>query len=324
MHKLDHRQSSSASTVPFVIGACVLWASAFPVIKIGLRLEYAGPLTFAGLRFILAGCMLLPFCGGLGALRAAIAGHWRLIALVSALQTVMLYSMFFLGMNIVSGAQGAIVSGASPLVAAVLAHWMMADDRMTAGKFSTIMLGMAGVAIIALATKPWQPTGRRELLGMALVLGGTTSSAMSAIVVARNRRPVNPLILNSLQMGLGGMVLLAIGMNCERLPTSLPPRKFLTVLAWLATISAVGFSTWFWLLKREKVSRLSMWKFLLPALGVILSWMFVPGEGPQWVTGTGMVCVAAAVLLNQLLVRRLPAEAASEGSAGEISSGIVT
>lgn len=287
---------SAARAAPLAIVSCSLWSTGFVVIKLGL--QHAPPLTFAGWRFMLAGCLLLPLCGGPGNIVSALRNHWRLIVVVGLCQTVVLYGTLFWGLKLLAGAQAAIITGASPLVAAMFAHMLMADDRMSRGKAAAIAMGMTGIVIIAVASKPWQPAGLASLGGMGLLMVGTCSSAIASIFVARKGRVMSPVVLCSMQMLLGGVVLTTAGAVVEGLPQSLPPVAFFLEIGWLAMVSAVGFSIWFFLLRHVKVSRLSMWKFLMPVFGTILSWSFLPGESPELATIAGMVCVATAVLLS--------------------------
>ena len=104
----------------WAILACVLWGSAFPAVRIAL--QYAPPLLTAGLRFILAGLLLLPLCGRPAAMCVSLRKHWRLVLTVSFLQTTLLYGTFFLGMSLIQGAQGAVIIGSAPLVSAMMAH----------------------------------------------------------------------------------------------------------------------------------------------------------------------------------------------------------
>ena len=75
-------------TIFLAIIACLLWSSAFAGIKIGLR--YTTPLQFAGIRFMLAGLLILPFCGDLSVYLRDVIAHHRTVALVSFFQTTLL------------------------------------------------------------------------------------------------------------------------------------------------------------------------------------------------------------------------------------------
>lgn len=295
----------SASHSAWACGACLLWSTAFPAAKIALA--SMPPITLAGMRFTLAGMLLMPLCGSPAKLLGSVRRAWPIVLGVSLFQTFLLYGTFFAGLARVGGAQGAIVIGSAPLVAALLAHCLMHDDRMNWGKTASIVLGMAGVAVLALASNPWTPTGRGELVGIALLLAGVISSGLAGIVVSRTRGAIHPMHLNATQMLMGGLVLLACGLTTERLPAHWPTPSFFAAWTWLAVISATGFTIWFTLLQRVKVSQVNMWKFLIPAFGATLSWLILPGESPTAATVVGSVCVAAALLLSNRLNARKPA-----------------
>ncbi len=281
---------------PLAILACLLWSSAFAAVKTGLR--DMTPFAFAGVRFMLAGLILLPLCGRLRTIRAGLRSQWRVIALVCLFQTIILYGAAFYGMTLVGGAQAAVIIGSAPLVTALLAHVMVPGDRMRLAKTGAIALGMAGVVILAAASKPWSPAGLRALGGMGLLMVGVVAGQLGNIFVARHRGEFSPLLVNSVQMGVGGVVLFAAALAVEG-PPALPPVRFLLPLIWLAGVSAAGFSIWFHLLRKVKVSQLNVWKFLIPLFGAIFSWLLLAAESPDVVTVVGMVCVVTAVLLAQ-------------------------
>jgi len=130
--------SKLKGTVFLAIIACLLWASAFAVIKIGL--QYTTPLRFAGLRFILAGLMVIPLIGSYKTVFQYIKNNFRLILLIAFLQTFVQYTLFYSGLNLVPGALGAIIIGAGPLFIAFTAHFLMPGDRLTLSKLGVIFL----------------------------------------------------------------------------------------------------------------------------------------------------------------------------------------
>ncbi|MGQ9852432.1 MAG: DMT family transporter [Candidatus Oleimicrobiaceae bacterium] len=278
------------------LGACILWSTAFAGVKFGLH--FVRPLSFAGVRFLVSGLLLLPFACRLPRVGAELRAGMRTVLLVALFQSVLLYASFFLGMTLVSGALGAIVVGASPLIAAVVAHLAMDNDAMTLPKATAIVGGMVGISIISLSREPWTATGLRELLGVILLLLGALFSAVGNVVVARDNRRVHPVLLTAAQFSIGGLVLLALGMTVEGPPHLRLPLAFYGALLWLATLSAAAFSIWFFLLTVPgvKVSELNLWKFVIPVFGALFSWLLLPEEKPDLYAVLGMVCVACSVL----------------------------
>jgi len=154
LHKKVKRKIFS-STVFLAIVACILWATAFSGIKIGLR--YTPPLQFAGLRFFISGLLLLPFIRQL-TLKIAIAKkYWKQVVVVAILQITLQYTLFYTGLSLVPGALSAMVVGSGPLFVTLVAHFMLKNDRLTLQKSYSIALGLVGVVIISLSRKnlPW-------------------------------------------------------------------------------------------------------------------------------------------------------------------------
>ncbi|MDD5456843.1 MAG: DMT family transporter [Candidatus Margulisbacteria bacterium] len=279
------------------ISACLLWATAFAGIKAGLK--YASPLDFAGLRFILAGLMLLPFCGGLSSSFKSIMSNYKTILSLSLFQTILLYGSFFWGMELVPGALGAIVVGSTPLITAITAHFLMPDDKLNPQKMTFILFGLLGIVIISISRHPLTSAGLKELGGIGLLIFGNIASAIGNVIVAKDKKVENPVLLNSVQMLIGGIFLLFISIPFEGLPEFIFPLPFYLILLWLSFISALAFSIWFFLLKKTtiRVSGLNMWKFIIPVFGAMLSWILISSEKPDIYQMLGMVFVAISIFL---------------------------
>ncbi|MCP4199900.1 MAG: DMT family transporter [Proteobacteria bacterium] len=293
--------------------ACILWSTAFVAIKIGL--EYSSPLFFAGVRFMISGLILLPFCGGIAVFFREVTAQIKTVLLVSLFQTFLLYALFYTGMTMVSGAFSAIVIGSSPLVASLMAHIFMKDDKLNRRKASFISLGIGGIAILSFSRSPWGMSGTTaELLGILILLVSTVSSAAGNIVVAKTNRKVNPFVLNSAQLFLGGFCLFVISIPMEGVPATSYQFDFYVSLLWLSILSAATTSIWFSLLRKPevKVSELNVWKFIVPVFGAILSWIMLPGESPELVSVIGMALVAVSIVLFNLSEEKRKSAAKSD------------
>lgn len=277
--------------------ACLLWSSSFVTVKHAL--EHQSPLNLAGMRFVLAGLIQIPLCGSLLAPFRMIREEFRTVLLVSIFHTIYLYGTFFIGMVWVRGAEGAIMIGVGPLASALMAHVMMHDDKMQRRTLLSIAIGMAGVVFISLASKPWNPVGFKEFIGLMLLLSGAVVSAVGNIVVAKRKGGLHPVALNSAQMLVGGVVLLLIAFPVEGMPAFDLPAAFYGQLLWLATISATAFAIWFHLLSKIKVSKLNLWKFIIPLSGAALSWLLLPDESPTLPSLIGMALIVAGIVIGQ-------------------------
>ena len=277
--------------------ACLLWSTAFVTVK--RALEHQTPLTLAGTRFVLAGLIQIPFCKHWLAPWKLLRREFTTVLLVSLFHTIYLYAAFFLGMSLVRGAEGAIMIGAGPLCAALVAHLLMHDDKLQRKTLTSIGFGMAGIALISLSAKPWNPVGLKEFGGLMLLLSGSVVSAVGNVVVAKRKGGLPPVALNSAQMLIGGAALMLIALPFEGIPQFQLPASYYGLLLWLAIISAAAFTIWFHLLGRMKVSKLNLWKFLIPLSGAGLSWLLLPDESPSLPSLAGMGLIVIGIIVGQ-------------------------
>src|SRR5690554_6940274 len=104
------------STTFLAIVAAWLWSTPFVGVKI--ELEYHTLLQFAVVRFFFSGFFLFIFLGVLKRFINEIKAHWNFVIWVSIVQVFMQYALFYIGLDLVPGALGAMVIGSSPLFVA--------------------------------------------------------------------------------------------------------------------------------------------------------------------------------------------------------------
>lgn len=286
--------------------ACLLWSTAFAGIKIGLK--YTTPLQFAGIRFFLSGLYILPFAGSFKTIRTTVSKNYKSMMLLGFVQTFLLYLFFYTGINKVAGSLAAVIIGAQPVFIAIMAHFAFANDKLTSRKIFSFLLGLSGIAIITIF-KDNTSDFSGKIAGVTILLLSNLASAGGNIMVKKNKGNVPPLILNSFQLLFGGFLLMLVSIPTEGLHFEPKPYEYYISLGWLSLMSAIAFSIWFTLLKRNtvKVSVLNVWKFIIPVMGAILSWIFLANDFPNLATVLGILIVAASILLmysKEILVWR--------------------
>lgn len=281
------------------ITACLLWGSAFVGAKIGF--EYTTPLHLSGMRFMLAGLLLVPFLIYQKIDWRASLMQWRYMLLFGFLQTFLQYGLFFMGLNKVPAAISAMIIGGGPLFVALMAHFMVKNDRLTLRKIIAIVLGMSGIAFISITKGLSIHTDAVFYSGVFLLIISNITGALTNIIVARNRNRVSPVMLTAFANFTGGVMLYVVSFFTEEWYIQTYTLEFYLAWIWLAIIPAVGFSIWFSLLKNPgmKVSDLNIWKFVVPVSGVLLSWSFISGESPDLYSVIGIVIITIALITLQ-------------------------
>lgn len=279
------------------LAASILWSTSFVGLKIGLA--HAEPFFLAGIRCFLAGIILLPFSGHIRLYLMTLWNNKRFIFRLSILQTVIMYGLYNSGINLIPGSIAALIFGTSPLITAIITHIHISNDKLSRKKLFTIFMGIAGIIFIVSGRQILESVGIVDLLGIFLIIMTLIISAYSSIIVSKRSGKINPIILNSSQLLIGGFILLIISIPVEGVPDITWSLEFILALAWLSFLTATAFSLWYSLLKTAnvKVSELEMWKFLIPVFGAVLSWIILPDDSPGFISILGMILIAFSIII---------------------------
>lgn len=284
------------STTFLAILACWLWSTAFVGVKIGL--EYHTPFQFAGIRFFISGVMIFIYFGKPRQFFRELKENFRFILLLSLVQIFAQYALFYSGLNLVPSALAAMIVGSQPLFIALVAHFSFNNDKMTPLKTGSILIGVAGIAVITLGRAKIEMNGNLELLGIALLMINNVVSGYSNVLISKKSGGISPIVLSSTSLMIGGFLLSVVSVPAEGIHLGPFPAKYWLALAWLSSLSAAAITIWYSLLKRPgvKVSILNVWKFLIPVSGAALSWLLIADEKPDIPSIIGMGIIAVSLL----------------------------
>lgn len=292
------------STTFLAILACWLWSTAFVGVKIGL--EYQSPFQFAGIRFFVSGVLIFLYYGKPIKFFTELKKNWKFILQLGMIQIFAQYALFYSGINLVPSALAAMIIGSSPLFIAVVAHFSFHNDKMNMLKTGSILIGVAGIAIITLGRTKVEMKGELELLGIGLLLINNLVSGYSNVIISKKSAGISPIVLSSTSLMLGGLLLFLVSIPVEGINFGPFPATYYYALAWLSFLSAAAITIWYSLLKRSgvKVSILNVWKFLIPVSGAGLSWIMLKDENPDFISILGMAIIAVSLIALNYANRR--------------------
>ncbi|MCR5207801.1 MAG: DMT family transporter [Eubacterium sp.] len=271
---------------------CLLWGSAFPAIKAGYSLfeipsgDTASIILFAGIRFFLAGVLTLIIFSVIG--RKPLIpqkSSFKRIAVLALFQTVLQYVFFYLGLAFTSGSRGSVINASSVFFAMLLSGVVFKMERLKLNKIIGSIIGFSGVVLISLDA--FNSTGG-GIKGELFILISSVSYAFSSVFIKRFSEYDNPAMLSGCQFLLGGAALTLFGLAFGGRLTEVS-LKGITLLVYLALVSAVAYSLWSLLLKYNDVSRVAVCGFMIPVFGFFLSALFEKTE-------IGIVSVISLIL----------------------------
>ncbi len=290
---------------------CFLWGSATPAIKIGYQLfsidsaDTSSIIVFAGTRFLLAGILVVLFQSLLR--RRFLRPQPKALPAIFALsltQTAVQYLFFYIGLAHTSGVRGTILSGLGGFLAILAASLLFRYEKLTVAKVLGCTAGFAGIVIMNLSGQNAGPLLDVTLLGEGFMVFSQISSALSSSLIKRYSARFDVVMLSGWQFALGGLLLIAAGLaGGGRIPAPSTPLAFVLLL-YMALISAVAYTVWGILLQHNPVSRVTIFNFMTPLFGVLLSAVFL-GEWQQAFSPRTLIALVL-VCLGIYVVNRMP------------------
>lgn len=299
----DTTKEAALTKLPIVILlaaiCCFLWGSAFPCIKIGYQLfhiastDTASQLLFAGLRFTLAGILVI-LVGSLSSHRFLFPAKASLLNVckLSLFQTILQYFFFYVGLANASGVKSSIIEASSTFLSILIASLIFRYEKLTASKLAGCILGFGGVILVNVAGNGMD--FQMSFTGEGFILISALSYAFSSVLVKKYSASESPITLSGYQFVLGGIVLSLAGFAGGGRIHGFTPVSVLLLL-YMAMISAVAYSLWGLLLKYNPVSRVAIFGFLNPLCGVILSALLL-NEKNQAFSLAGLVSLVLVCL----------------------------
>ena len=288
-----------AGVLASAIAATFLWGSAIPVVKksyehFGIASgEFGKQMLFAGYRFFLAGLLLW-----------LVFYLWKGIALpkreeflpvikVGLFQTFLQYVFFYIGLSLSTGVQGSIIAGTTTFFQIIFAHFIYLDDRLSVRKILGMVIGFTGVVLANMNS------GKLDFhfsTGEWLLIIAMIASALGNILAKQASVKVAVGVLTSWQMMMGGAGLALIGISLEgAFPFHFDWIAGLLLL-YLSFVSATGFFIWNNVMKYNPVGKVSMYLFLVPVFGVLLSTILL-NETLQAMVLVSLCLVATGIII---------------------------
>lgn len=277
----------------------LLWGSAYPSIKIGYSLfditdSVAQKLFFAGLRFAAAGIMVLA---------AAVAVNKKVpvlnrknaaqITIIGLIYTALQYVFFYIGLSNTTGANGSIVNSSTTFMA-LAAGYFVYKEPVGLKKAVGAIIGFAGVLIVFLGNG----IGGVSFTGEGFILIAAACFVAGSMLSKSATVSTDAMTVTGYNLLIGGLVLLVAGIAGGGVIDTVNTKGVL-ILIYLAFLSAAAFTLWTMLLKKSSVGSISVFNFIIPVSGTILSAIFMKENiyNLRYLISLVLVCIGI-VLVN--------------------------
>jgi drug/metabolite transporter (DMT)-like permease len=269
----------------------IVWGSTYLAIRV--MVETIPPLLGAGARFLIAGALMLALLALAGRsirpTRRQLAGAALVGLLLPGANAVVSIAEVHVPSNL-----AALLIASVPLILILLRR--ATGDGVARASYGGVAIGFGGVALLLLAGH--RPDGA-TLGGMLLCVGAAAMWASGSFAGSRIDLPPDVLVSTAWQMLLGGAVITvagaAAGESVGRVSgDSAWGFAFLVLIG-----SMVAYTSYAWLLRNVRVSKVATYAYVNPAVAIVLGWLIL-GET---ITATTLIGAAVIIASVALVVR---------------------
>jgi drug/metabolite transporter (DMT)-like permease len=275
----------------------VAWSTTF----VGIRVanETIPPMLAGGLRFLVAGGLLLPIALSFGdrAGDRPKAAQWKGAAVVALF-------MMFGGNGGIVWAERTIPSGMAGLAIATVPLWMVAIDRVVLGHRQPRMVvigltvGFVGAALLVGGNAL---EGEIDMGGLIFALGAAASWAVGSIYQRHAALPERPLVAAGMEMVVAALLFFLVGGLIGEFggfhPSTVSRASWLAVAYLVVVGSWIGFTCYLWLLRNARTSLVATYAYVTPIGAVIVGSLILDESLTASTLFAGALIVVAVALI---------------------------
>lgn len=277
------------------IAVCIIWGSTYLAIRIGVS-DFP-PALFAGIRFLVAGALVLLYAYSRG---------YKFPENITDVRRQAIVGLFLLlgGNGLVVWAEQWVFSGVTALILAIvplfnaILEWFLPNGpRMRLTGWFGLFLGFIGVGLLVLTGAD---TNIIDILGGILLLLASFSWSMGS-VYSKTFKASGTMVANiGIQMLAGGIGLTIVGLILGEAGRIHLTSKGLGALAYLIMFGSIlGYSSYIYLLQKWPASKAGTYAYVNPIVGVFLGAVIL-GEPVSPYVFISAIIILGGVLLVQL------------------------
>ncbi len=290
----------------------VIWGMPYLLIKIAVGGVPVPVLVLA--RVVIGAAILLPIALYRGEF-AALRPVWRWVALFAVVEIIAPWIVLSEAERAISSSLTGLLLASVPIIVAIISLMIGAGDRLSWVRWAGLLLGLAGVALLAGPNLAGSAGSGAVARSVGEVLFVALCYATGPLIANRKLDAAPPLGMTAACLLLAAVVYAPLA--AFSWPSAVPSGKVLASIAGLAVIcTAVAFLIFFRLIAEAGPARASVITYVNPAIAIALG-VSVLGERVTPV----MLLAFAAILAGSVLATRRTGAAAPVSGDAAVSAG---
>jgi drug/metabolite transporter (DMT)-like permease len=281
---------------------CIFWGSTYLAIKVGVT--ELPPFLFAGLRFFVAGILLVIIARALGDPLPR-KSDWKTLAIVGLL-------LLAGGNAFVVWSEQYVGSGIASIFVVTVAMWTALFDAIIPGGSSELnwrvvaglLLGFLGTLLLVGAT-PAEILAADKRGPIALTMA-SASWSLGTVYAKRHPTQASPYMGAAFQMIVGGAAVALVGTLLGEWVSWHLSARGIGAIAYLVIFGSIlGYSAYSYALRHASATIVGTYAYVNPVIAVLLGWLLLHEPvGPRTFIAMGMILVAVVWIQLSHRLRR--------------------
>jgi drug/metabolite transporter (DMT)-like permease len=302
---MSKSQAPSRFAVTLAFGLVYLfWGSTY--LAIDIAVQSIAPALMCGIRFTVAGAVMLAAC--------ALLGRRVKYSAMQLVRASIVGILLLMGGNLtLSWAELTVPSGLAALIIAITPLWFLVLDSLLLGHHQISWRGKAGLAlgIAGLLVLFWPELhsttalGRRELWSSAALLGGAFLWALGSVLSKRWQSGMDVFSATGWQMlaaGVANLLLALVAGDLSRVTWTV--RGLSAVFYLIVCGSWIGYTAYIWLLEHVPTSKVSTYAYVNPVVAVFLGWLILHERVDRFILMGSVIVVLSVILVTSAKVSK--------------------
>jgi drug/metabolite transporter (DMT)-like permease len=300
---MPHVQRPARWPVILAFGLVYLfWGSTY--LAIDIAVQTIPPALMCGVRFSIAGVVMLAVCAATGRKILYSPKQIALAALVGLL--------LLMGGNLtLSYAELSVSSGLAALIIAITPLWFLVLDSLLLGDHHISGRGKAGLAlgILGLFVLFWPELqtgklGHREFWASISLLFGSFSWALGSVLSKRWQSGVDVFSGTAWQIiaaGAGNLIFALFAGDLSHVKWT--ARGVSATMYLVVCGSWIGYTAYIWLLDHVPTSKVSTYAYVNPVVAVFLGWLILHERVDRFILAGSAIVVLSVILVTSAKVK---------------------
>jgi drug/metabolite transporter (DMT)-like permease len=278
--------------------ASVGWGTGGVATRVALA-EGASPYAVAMYRGLIAAAAVIVFLAvrRRGVPRTAAA--WRVGVAMGVSNLALPFILGNIALQYASAGFIGLMTALIPIMTAVMAHFLLADERLVTARFIGLTIALSGVAVLLVSGDSGLAEGGRPLLAGLLGLVSVLSISFGGVYAKRYAGQYRALDVSGVHFVTGSLVIVAAMLVAEG-----PPGGE-TAVAWgmLAYLGVAAtfmpFALFYWLLRRVSATYASMVGYVVPLIAVAAGLVFLDERLQAGMVIGGLLILVGVVVTDR-------------------------